>query len=80
MSPVYGFMSPFLARKGDRGMVERCVEHRPRSSAAEGLRQSPAAPATTEKMDDTLFRAPGQQLSELSKTFKKALFKALAEI
>ena len=40
VSPVFGFISPFLARKGDGGMVERAVGHRRTSVAAEVLRQS----------------------------------------
>ncbi len=28
MSPVFGFVAPFLARKGDGGMVETAVERR----------------------------------------------------
>ena len=47
MSPVFGFIAPFLARKGDGGMVERAVEHQRCISRAEVLRQSPHRP--TEK-------------------------------
>ena len=34
-SPVAGFITPFLARKGDGGMVERAVEHGRDGTAAE---------------------------------------------
>ena len=40
VSPVFGLITPFLARKGDGGMVERVVEHQRRTSRAEALRQS----------------------------------------
>ena len=39
--PVFGFITPFLARKGDGGKVERAEEHRPRRGGAGGLRQRP---------------------------------------
>ena len=29
VSPVFGFIAPFLARKGDGGMVERVVGYQP---------------------------------------------------
>ena len=38
VSPVFGFIAPFLARKGDGGMVERAVEHERCASRAEVLR------------------------------------------
>ena len=41
VSPVFGFTTPFLARKGDGGMVETVVGHRRHRSGAEVLRQSP---------------------------------------
>ena len=41
MSPLFGFATPFLARKGDGGMVETVVAHRRYMSGAEVLRQSP---------------------------------------
>ena len=44
MSPVSGFITLFLARKGDGGMVETVVGHRRYRSGAEVLRQSPSPP------------------------------------
>ncbi len=41
MSPVLVFITPFLARKGDGGIVETVVGHRRYRSGAEVLRQSP---------------------------------------
>ncbi len=41
VSPVFGFTTPFLARKGDGGMVETVVVHRRYTSPTEVLRQSP---------------------------------------
>ena len=38
MSPVWGFITPFLARKGDGGMVETVVRHRLYRHEAEVLR------------------------------------------
>ena len=35
VSPGFGFITPFLARKGDGGMVERAVGHQRRTSRAE---------------------------------------------
>ena len=40
LSPVFGFIFPFLARKGDGGMVERAVGCRRTGVVAEVLRQS----------------------------------------
>ena len=43
MSPVSGSITPFLARKGDGGMVGTAVGYRRHSSRTDILRQSPAA-------------------------------------
>ena len=43
VSPVFGFTTPFLARKGDGGMVETAMGYRRYRSQAEVLRQSPSA-------------------------------------
>ena len=40
VSPVFGFITPFLARKGDGGMVETAVGHQRRTNRMEVLRQS----------------------------------------
>ena len=40
VSPVSGFITPFLDRKGDGGMVERVVGHRRYPSGAEVSMQS----------------------------------------
>ena len=39
--PVFAFITPFLARKGDGGMVERVAGHQTHKSKAGVLRQSP---------------------------------------
>ena len=41
VSPVFGFITPFLARKGDGGMVETVVGQQRYCSGAEALRQTP---------------------------------------
>ena len=46
VSPVFGFTTPFLARKGDGGMVETVVGYRRYKSAAEVSRQSPVVLAS----------------------------------
>ena len=43
LSPVVAFITPFLARKGAGGMVERAVGHRRHSSGAGVSRQSRSA-------------------------------------
>ena len=42
LSPVPGFITPFLARKGDGGLVERAVRSRP-AVTIEGLEANPLA-------------------------------------
>ena len=42
VSPVFGFITPFLARKGDGGLVERAVRNRP-TVTIEGLEANPLA-------------------------------------
>ena len=41
VSPVFGFITPFLARKGDGGMVERAEEHRLHKRGAWGFEAKP---------------------------------------
>ena len=43
VSPVFGFTTPFLARKGDGGMVERAEWAPTLQERVEVLRQSPLA-------------------------------------
>ena len=45
MSPVACFITPFLARKGDGGMVEAAAEHRREPRGLEALRRAVPAPA-----------------------------------
>ena len=40
VSPVFGYITPFLARKGGGGMVERAVERQRRTGRAEVSKQS----------------------------------------
>ena len=53
MSPVFGFIPPFLARKGDGGMVERAVEHQRCTDRAGVLRQSPLSATQAVRADVT---------------------------
>ena len=43
VSPVFRFITPFLARKGPRGMVERAIGHRRHHGGSRGFEAKPAS-------------------------------------
>ena len=75
VSPICGFISPFLARKGARGMVETVVGRRRSCSGAMILRQSPPGRENTSRR-----HASASASEVLSEVLGRGVFREIRSI